>query len=185
MMTPTRTRTPLLAFAAIALGLLVVGGILLVGQIGVPEGTPAPTVSASSSLSASATDPLSSPEGAVRAFVAALADARRTDDVAAVRPYVTDEQSSAYLSVQGFAASQKAANKASILTIQKLDNIGVEVTGDTATVRFTYTEGGYDISLDSGQPLESPGTLAPRDVTVELRQVDGHWLVDSYEAQVQ
>ena len=80
MMTPTRTRTPILAFAAIALGLAVVGGILLVGRLGVPEGTPAPTSSASPSLSASATDPLSTPEGAVRAFFAALADARRTDD---------------------------------------------------------------------------------------------------------
>jgi hypothetical protein len=61
----------------------------------------------------------------------------------------------------------------------------VKATGDTATVQLTYTEGGYDISLDSGQPLESPGTLAPRDVTLELRQVDGRWLVVSYEAKLQ
>ena len=110
---------------------------------------------------------------------------RRTDDAAAIRPYVTDEQTSAYLSVQGFVTSQKAANKASVLTIQQLDNIRVEATGDTATVQLTYTEGGYDISLDSGQPLESPGTLAPRDATLELRLINGRWLVDSYEARPQ
>ena len=185
MMTPTRTRTPILAFAAIALGLLVVGGILLVGRLGVPEGTPAPTSLASPSLSASATDPLSTPEGAVRAFFAALADARRTDDRRRCPPLVTGRDSSAYLSAAGVLAGQKAANKASVLTIQQLDTSGSRRPATRQRSGSRYTEGGYDISLDSGQPLESPGTLAPRDVTVELRQVDGHWLVDSYEAQVQ
>ena len=147
---------------------------------GVVAATPAPAPA-----TVAATDPLSTPEGAVRAFFAGLKEARRTDDAAAIRPYVTDEQSSAYLSVQGFVTSQKAANKASVLTIQQLDNIRVEATGDTATVQLTYTEGGYDISLDSGQPLESPGTLAPRDATLELRLINGRWLVDSYEARPQ
>lgn len=191
MPTPTRLRTPVLVAAAIVLGLLVVAVILLVGSLGTTEPEPSPSLQASPALTpslaptATATDPLSTPEGAVRAFFAALKEARRTDDAAAVRPYVTDEQSSAYLSVQAFAAGQKAANKASVLTIQQLDNIRVKATGDTATVQLTYTEGGYDISLDTGQPLESPGTLAPRNATLELRQVDGRWLVDSYEAQPQ
>jgi hypothetical protein len=179
-------RTPVLALAAVALGLLVVGGILLAGRIGIPDATPTPAVTPSPPASALAsTDPRSTPEGAVRAFFAALKEARRTDDAAAVRPYVTGEQSSAYLSVQGFVGGQKAANKASVLTIQQLDNIRVQTTGDTATVQLVYTEGGYDIRLDSGAPMESPGTLAPRNVTMVLRQVDGRWLVDSYEAQAQ
>ncbi|MEP6639720.1 MAG: hypothetical protein ABJC39_10265 [Chloroflexota bacterium] len=100
-----------------------------------------------------------------------------------IRPYVTGEQSSAYLSVQGFLLGQKAVKKASVLTVQQLENISVQTTGDSATVQLVYTEGGYDISLDSGEPLESPGVLAPRDVTMELRRVDGRWLVETYEAQ--
>ena len=189
MPTPTRLRTPVLVAASLVLGLLVVGGILLVGSLGTTQSEASPSLQVSATLSPAPTstpaDPSSTPEGAVRAFFAGRKEARRTDDAAAVRPYVTDEQSSAYLSVQGFVASQKAANKASVLTIQQLDDIRVEATGDTATVQLTYTEGGYDISLDSGQPLESPGTLAPRDTTVELRLVDGRWLVDRYEAQLQ
>jgi hypothetical protein len=187
MMSPNRSRTPILAVAAIALGLAVVGGILLIGGVGVPAATPSPTVAPTAAptptAAPSATDPLSNPEGAVRAFFAALKEARKTSDAAAIRPYVTDEASSAYLSVQGFVDGQKAANKASVLTVQQLDSIQVQLSGETATVQLIYTEGGYDISLDTGEPLESPGTLAPRDVTIELRQVDGRWLVDSYEAQ--
>jgi hypothetical protein len=189
MTRPNRIRIPILAAAAIALGLVVVGGILLVGRIGVPDATatppPPPTPSAQPTSTPGSTDPLATPDGAVRAFFAALKEARRTDDAAAIRPFVTGEESSAYLSVEGFIAGQREANKASVLTVQQLDNIQVETTGDTATVQLTYTEGGYDISLDSGEPLESPGTLAPRDVTMGLRQVDGRWLVDTYEAKAQ
>ena len=189
MPTQTRLSIPALAGAAIVIGLLVVGGILLVGRLGAPEATPAPSVQVTAATTPTPTstqaDPLATPEGAVRAFFAALKEARRTDDVAAIRPFVTDEQSAAYLSVEGFVAGQKAANKASVLTVQQLDDIRVEATGDTATVTLVYTEGGYDISLDTAQPLESPGTLAPRDVTLELRTVDGRWLVDELRGERQ
>jgi len=87
--------------------------------------------------------------------------------------------------VQGFLLGQKGVNKASVLTVQRVENIRVETTGDSATVHLVYTEGGYDISLDTGEPLESPNVLAPRDVTMELRRVGGRWLVESYEAQAQ
>ena len=134
------------------------------------------------SMADAAADP-STPEGVVRAFFAALKEARRTDDPALIRPFVTGEQSSAYLSVQGFLLGQKAVKKASVLTVQQLENISVQTTGDSATVQLVYTEGGYDISLDSGEPLESPGVLAPRNVTIELRRVEGRWLVETYEAK--
>ncbi len=62
---PTRNRTPIVALIAVVLGLLVVGGILLVGRIGVPDASPRPTASGPAP---SATDPMSTPEGAVRAF---------------------------------------------------------------------------------------------------------------------
>ena len=68
---------PILALTALVLALLVVGGILLVGGIGVPTATPTPSAS---TPVASATDPLSTPEGAVRGFFEAFAAARRTDD---------------------------------------------------------------------------------------------------------
>jgi hypothetical protein len=162
--------------------LLVAGGVLVLGQLG-PKPTPTTSVRPSATASPSA-DP-STPEGAVRGFFAALKEARRTDDPALIRPYVTGEQSSAYLSVQGFLLGQKGVNKASVLTVQQVENVRVDTSGDSATVHLVYTEGGYDISLDTGQPLESPNVLAPRDVTMALRRVDGRWLVESYEVQAQ
>ena len=179
---PTRNRTPIVALIAVVLGLLVVGGILLVGRIGVPDASPRPTASVPAP---SATDPMATPEGAVRAFFDAYSAARRTDDPNLIRPYVTSEQSSAYLSVQGFLLGQKAANKASVLTVQRMDDVTVQLSGSSATVRLAYTEGGYDIDLNNGAPLESPNVLAPRKLTVELRSVDGRWLVDSYETSPQ
>jgi hypothetical protein len=177
------SKRPLLVVATtVVVVLLVAGGVLVAGRLG-----SSPTPTASSSLASSASTPpsaeASTPEGAVRAFFAAFRDARRTDDPTLVRPYVTSEQSPAFLSVQGFLLGQKAETKASVLTIQKLENISVQTTGDVATAHLVYTEGGYDISLDTGEPLESPNVLAPRDITLDLRKVGDHWLVESYEAQ--
>jgi hypothetical protein len=179
---PERNRPLFIVATGLVVLLLVAGGVLVLGQLG-PSPTPSPTVPPSATASPSA-DP-STPEGAVRGFFAALKDARRTDDPTLIRPYVTGEQSSAYLSVQGFLLGQKGVNKASVLTVQRVENIRVDATGDSAIVHLVYTEGGYDISLDTGEPLESPNVLAPRDVTMELRRVDGRWLVESYEAQAQ
>lgn len=177
---PERYRLPVAAATSLIVVLLVAGAILLLNRPGpTPVVSPSPTAGASPSL-----DP-STPEGAVRSFFDAFAKARRTDDPALIRPFVTGEQSSAYLSVQGFLLGQKAAKKASVLTVQQLDNVVIETTGGTAMVRLVYTEGGYDISLDGGKPLESPNVLAPRNVTMELRNVDGKWLVDTYEARSQ
>jgi len=72
-----------------------------------------------------------------------------------------------------------------VLTVQLVENLSVEVAGDAATADLVYTEGGYDISLDTGKPLESPNVLAPRNITMDLRKVDDRWLVESYEAQAQ
>ena len=181
MMTPTRTRTPILAFAAIALGLLVVGGILLVGRFGVPEGTPAPTSLASPSLSASATDPLSTPEGAVRAFFAALADARRTDDPTPLIGLVTSPESSAYLTASGFLAGQKASGTASVLTINEIRDLVVVPDGTRATVTFLHHQVGFDLDLTTGQPKESPTALPDATVRVIVVRTGDRWLVDSFE----
>ena len=175
-----RYRTPILALAAVVLGLLVVAAILLVGRIGVPESSQSSTSSASS---ASATDPMATPEGAVRAFFAAYTTARRTDDPTVVTPFVTGTDSSAYLSVAGFLGGQRAANKASVVTVQRLDNLSSTISSSTATVTFDYTEGGYDIDLQSGLPLESPKLLPAYKVIVALQAAGPRWLVDSYTTQ--
>jgi hypothetical protein len=185
MPTQTRLRTPVLALAAVVIGLLVVGGILLVGRLGTTEPTPTPSLATQSSSMPTATpaDPRSTPEGAVRAFFDAFSVARRSDDPSAIANLVTGPDSSAYLSVAGFLEGQKAAGKASVVTEQRLDHLATVVTGQTATVTFDYTEGGYDISLAGASPLQTPQVLPVAHVTVHLRLVDATWLVDAYQSR--
>ena len=118
----------------------------------------------------------------MRAFFAAFAAARATDDPSGLRELVTSEESSAFLTVEGFLEGQKAAGKASVVTEQRLENVVTEIDGSSATVRFDFTEAGYDIRLADASPLESPQVLPARRVTVTLRLVDGRWLVDAYES---
>lgn len=180
MQLPQRNRTPILALTALVLALLVVGGILLVGRIGVPEVSPGPSPS---TPVASATDALSTPEGAVRAFFSAFAAARRTDDPVAVATFVTGKESPAYLSIAGFLEGQKAVKKASVVTVQRLDNLQSTTNGAEATVTFDFTEGGYDVDLKSGSPLESPKVVPTYRVTVVLKAEGSRWLVDSYTSK--
>jgi hypothetical protein len=175
-------RTPVLALAAIALGLLVVGAILLAGRVGVPDATPTPatTVSPSPSASASA-DPLATPEGAVRTFFAALADARRTDEPSPLLGLVTGPTSSAYLTASGFLEGQKASGIASVLTVNELRNLVVVPDGLRATVTFLHRQTGFDIDPTTGQPKESPTALPDVTVRVVVVRTGDRWLVDSFE----
>ena len=52
---------------------------------------------------------------------------------------------------------------------------------DSVVVEFKYVAGGYDIDLETGEPLESPETLEPSRVRAEVVRVDDLWLLDSYE----
>lgn len=184
MPTQSRLSLPVLAGAAIAIGLLVVGGILLLGQLGAPGATSTPTAAATvvTTPGATAAGPASTPEDAVRAFFAAYADARRTGDPTLVEDLTTGPESSAYLSVAGFLEGQKAAEKASIVTVQEFADITATIDGSTATVVFDLTEGGFDIGLADASPLESAQVLAPSRVTVHLVLTDSRWLVDAFEA---
>lgn len=177
---PERYRLPLVALASLVVAVLVVGAILLVGGSPQPSRTPSPMPA---SPSPSPTDPGSTPESATRAFFEAFSEARTTDDPRLIEHLVTSKQSSAYLSVSGFLEGQKAVGKASITTVQRIENVDIQRSGVTATVTFDYTEGGYDIALDTGEPLESPVVLPMARVVVELQQVDGRWLVDRYESR--
>jgi hypothetical protein len=177
---PARYQLPLVAGVSLAILLVIAGGVLLPGFLA-PSPTPsAPTPSASSSPSADT----STPEGAVRGFFEAFALARRTDDPSSVLGLTTGEESSAYRSVEAFLLGQKEVGKASITTVLEFENFSTSIESDRSTVVFDFTEGGYDISLDTGEPLESPEILPPTRVTAELSLIDGRWVVDSYESQL-
>ena len=164
-------------FAALAVAVFVV---VVPGLLTGPDPTTSPPPSASESPSGDA----ATPEGATRAFFEAYAEARRTGSPEAVLAFVTSENSSAYLTVHGFVRGQTDAGKASVTTVLELANLRTAIDGDVATVVLDFTEGGYDIDLDSGEPLESPVVLPTRRLTVELHRSGGVWLVESFEAQL-
>jgi hypothetical protein len=175
---PEQNRPLVILATGVVVLLLVAGGVLVLGQLGP---SPTPPTSAPPTATASPSADASTPEGATRAFFDAVIAARRTDNAELLEPFVTSRESSAYRTVAGFLAGQKERGKASITTLLELEDITVAETGDSARLAATLHEAGYDIDLDSGQPLESPVTLDPRSLTVELRRTDGRWKVDSFE----
>lgn len=174
---PERNRPLVILAVGVAVLVVVAGGVLLVGRLAPPPG---PTPSSSQATASPSANP-STPEGATRSFFDAVIAARRTDDPSLIEPFVTSTSSSAYRTVAGFLGGQKESHKASITTRLDLENVSVQETGDGARLIATLLETGYDINLDTGQPLESPMTLDPRKVTVELRRADDVWKVDSFE----
>lgn len=174
-----RWRLPAVALGALALALAVVAVILLPSTLLAPDTSPTPTAT----VRASATAAPDTPEAAVRAFFKAFAEARRSDDPSLVLPFVTSDESDAYLSVSAFLAGQRDLGKASVITVQELNNLTVSSADSTATVEFDYVEGGYDIDLETGEPLESPAVLPSSHVTVSVQKVDSRWLVDSYTSR--
>jgi len=175
---PEHNRPLVIVATGVVVLLLVAGGVLLLGQLGP---SPTPTTSVPPSAPASPSADASTPEGATRAFFDAVVAARRIDNPELIDPFVTSRESSAYRTIAGFLAGQKENGKASITTVLELEDVRVEASGDTAQLTATLLEGGYDIDLDSGEPLESPVTLDPRNLTVELQRADGTWKVESFE----
>lgn len=177
---PERNRPLVIVAAGIVVVLLVVGGVLLVGQLGP---TPTPTPSAPPSATPVPSADTSTPEGAVRAFFEAFARARRTDDPSIVLPFTTGEDSDAYRSAEAFLRGQRESGKASIITQLEITNVAVDEQGDRATVGFDYVQGGYDIDLDTGEPLESPVILPLERVSAVVVRRGEQWLVESYVSQ--
>ena len=175
---PERYRLPLVALASVVVAVLVVGAILLVGGSPQPSRSPRPMLV---SPSPSPTDPASTPEGAARAFFAAFAAARRTDDPTLVQAFVTSKDSSAYKTAIGFLEGQKAVGKASVITLNELSDLTVAVDGDRATITFRHRVEGYDIDLTTGEPLESPTSLPATTVRAVALKSDNRWLVDRFE----
>ena len=177
-------RLPLVALVA-----LVVVGVVLVAVVGLGSlgssatsaaPTPPPMLTPTATPAPTPTDPRSTPEGTTQAFFAAFSKARKTNDPSLVEPYVTSKNSGAYLTVAGYLGGAQGVNRASVVTVDRLDNVTSSVSGDVATVDFDFTEGGYDISASTGVALESPTVLPPAHVTATLKRVSGLWLMDSY-----
>lgn len=173
-----RWRLPAVAVGALALALAAVALILLPGRLGAPETSPTPTETTQQSPTEGAGE---TPEAAVRAFFAAFAQARETSDPSVVEPFVNGTDSSAYLTAAAFLNGQAEQGKASIVTVSELTNFEVDQQADRAVVLFDHRLGGYDIDLDSGEPLETPVVLPTQRKQVELVRVDDTWLVDSFE----
>jgi hypothetical protein len=175
---------PIVALIALAVVAVVVVAVIGLGSLGSTATSAAPTPSASLTPTATPaptpTDPRSTPEGATRAFFVAFSKARKTNDPSLVEPYVTSKNSGAYLTVAGYLGGAQGVNRASVVTVDRLDNLTSSVSGDVATVDFDFTEGGYDISASTGVALESPTVLPPAHVTATLKRVSGLWLMDSY-----
>jgi hypothetical protein len=180
-------RLPFVALIALAVVAVVVVAIVGLGSLGSGANSTASTSPSASVAPASTatpaatpTDPRSTPEGATQAFFVAFSRARKTNDPSLVEPYVTSKNSGAYLTVAGYLGGAQGVNRASVVTVDRLDNVTSSVSGDVATVNFDFTEGGYDISASTGVALESPTVLPPAHVTATLKRVNGLWLMDSY-----
>jgi hypothetical protein len=177
-------RLPVVALIALAVVAVVVVAIVGLGSLGSSATsaapTPSPLLTPTATPAPTPTDLRSTPEGATRAFFAAFSKARKTNDPSLVEPYVTSKNSGAYLTVAGYLGGAQGVNRASVVTVDRLDNVTSRVSGDVATVDFDFTEGGYDISASTGVALESPTVLPPAHVTATLKRVSGLWLMDSY-----
>lgn len=173
------------ALIAVVVVVAVVAGLGSIGSVAVsatasPTRTVAATPTAIATPAPTPTDARLTPEGATRAYFDAFSRARKTNDPSLVEPYVTGKESSAYLTASGFLGGAQGVNRASIVTVDRLDNMTSQIAGDTATVVFAYTEGGYDINASTGTALESPTVLPAVQVTARLKRINGLWLVDSY-----
>jgi hypothetical protein len=178
-----RWRLPAIAVAALAIALAAVAVILLLPSLlGTPDKSPTPTTTEQPSATEAVGD---TPEAAVRAFFEAFAEARETSDPSVIEPFVNGTESSAYLTAAAFLDGQAEQGKGSITTVNELTDFDVTETDDTAVVQFTYLAGGYNIDLETGEPLESPEVLDPSRVRAEVVRVNGQWLVDSYEEDVE
>lgn len=175
-----RWRLPVLAGLSMVVALGVVTAILLLGKAPTAfDGSPSPR--ASTPTRSNSVAPGDTPESAVRAFFEAFARARETDDPSLIEPYVTGADSSAYQTVAAFLEGQKAVGKASMVTVNELSTFEVDDQGDRAVIFFDHRLGGYDIDIDTGEPLETPVVLPVQRKRADVVRVDDAWLVDSFE----
>ena len=174
-----RWRLPAIAGLSLLIAVAVVVAILLLGRAPpVIDRSPSPSASQPTNASPPPDD---TPEAAVRAFFEAFAEAREMDDPTLIEPLVNGTDSSAYQTAAGFLLGQQEVGRASVVTVNELSNFDVRSNDGEATVLFDHRLGGYDIDLESGEPVESPTVLETRRKQAVVVLVDGVWLVDSFE----
>ena len=135
-----RYRLPVVAAVALVAVIVVVGAVAAFGSMGSSVQSASPTPTRAPSVTATPaptpTDARSTPEGATRAYFDAFSRARKTNDPSLVEPYVTSKESSAYLTASGFLGGAQGVNRASVVTVDRLDNMTSQISGDTATVKL-------------------------------------------------
>jgi hypothetical protein len=113
---------------------------------------------------------------AVEHYYQAFNQVRSTGDASLIDP-VTDPAGVDRSNVQAFVADQRARHRLSIVTSDKFSKWNFKVNGTVATVDFDHQITGYDIDSTTRQPVESPTTLPPDRIAMELRHHNDGWLV--------
>jgi len=112
----------------------------------------------------------------VRHYYQVFDQVRATGDASLIDS-VTDPDGVDRSNVQAFVAEQRAKNRLSIITADVFSKWKFSINGNVATVSFDHQISGYDIDPATRQPVESPTTLPPDHIVMELRRHDPGWLV--------
>jgi hypothetical protein len=113
---------------------------------------------------------------AVRHYYQVLNQVRATGDISLIDS-VTDPDGVDRSNVQAFMADQRAKGRLSIVTADVFSKWRFNVDARGATVSFDHQISGYDIDAATRQPVESPTTVTPTHMVMELRHHDSGWLV--------
>lgn len=113
---------------------------------------------------------------AVRHYYQVLDQVRATGDASLIDS-VADPDGVVRSNIQAFLAEQRAKGRLSIITADAFSKWRFKINGTVAIVAFDHQISGYDIDATSRQPVESPTTLPPDHMVMDLRHHDSGWLV--------
>ena len=164
---------------ALVVLLVVAGGVLLVGRL---TPTPTPTTPCPRRQRPRRRPRIRPRRRArVRAFFDAVMRQRDGPTTRhSLEPFVTSGESSAYR--RSRASCRPEGERQGVRSRPVLDSrtSGSRRRATLLDVTSTSLEGGYDIDLDSGEPLESPVTLDPRNAHGRALAADGMWQVERF-----
>lgn len=118
---------------------------------------------------------------AIRHYYDVFNQVRSTGDASLIDS-VTDPEGVDRSNVQAFVAQQRANHRLSVITADDFSKWKIKLTATVAIATFDLTISGYDIDASTRQPIESPTTLPPSHITMELRSHDSRWLVFNRQA---
>jgi hypothetical protein len=113
---------------------------------------------------------------AIRHYYEVFDQVRANGDASLINA-VTDPDGVDRSNVLAFVADQRAKHRLSVITADIFSKWKFAVHGSQATVSFDHQISGYDIDSTTRQPIESPTTLPPDRIAMELRLHDTRWLV--------